>query len=86
MTWGVAWTRPAVTDLRRIDRGTAKRIRLAVRQLAEESHGDVARLQGVAPPEWRLRVGDWRVRFTYDFDARTIHVLRVRHRRDAYRD
>jgi mRNA-degrading endonuclease RelE of RelBE toxin-antitoxin system len=33
-----------------------------------------------------LRVGDWRVRFGYDFAERTILVLRVLPRGRAYRD
>ena len=85
VSWAVVWTRLAVTDLRHLDRRTAERIRHSLRRLAEENLGDVTRLQGAVPPEWRLRVGDWRVRFAYDFDARTIQVLRVRHRREAYR-
>lgn len=85
MSWAVTWTRPAVADLRRLDRSTAERVRTAVRRLAGEQHGDVTRLQGVVPPEWRLRVGDWQVRFAYHFDAGTIQVLRARHRSDAYR-
>ncbi|MGH2364391.1 MAG: type II toxin-antitoxin system RelE family toxin [Chloroflexota bacterium] len=85
MSWTVVWTRPAVDDLRRLDRSAAERVRRAVRRLAEEHSGDVTRLQGVVPPEWRLRVGDWRVRFGYDFEAQTIQILRVRHRREAYR-
>jgi len=43
----------------------------------------VKRLQGIDPPEYRLRVGDYRVRFHLD-DA-TVQVLRVRNRREAYR-
>jgi mRNA-degrading endonuclease RelE of RelBE toxin-antitoxin system len=35
--------------------------------------------------EWRLRVGDWRVPFGLDREARTIVVLRVL-RAAAYRD
>ena len=85
MSRAVAWSRHAVGDLRRLDRATTERIRTAVRRLAEDNHGDVARLQAVTPPEWRLRVGDWRVRFSYDFESQTIHVLRVLHRREAYR-
>jgi mRNA-degrading endonuclease RelE of RelBE toxin-antitoxin system len=27
--------------------------------------------------EWRLRVGDWRVRLRLDFDARSVVVVRV---------
>ena len=57
-----------------------------MRRLAETNQGDVTRLQGVTPPEWRLRIGDWRVRFAYDFGAQTITVLRVFPRGRAYRD
>ena len=41
------------------------------------------RLQGIDPPEYRLRVGDWRVRF--HLEDETVRVLRVRNRREAYR-
>lgn len=36
--------------------------------------------------EWRLRVGDWRVRFTRNSDTRTVLILRVLPRGRAYRD
>jgi mRNA interferase RelE/StbE len=36
--------------------------------------------------EWRLRVGDWRVRFDRDDEARVIVVLRVLPRGRAYRE
>jgi len=86
VTWEVVWTAPAVHDMRRLDRQVAARVRAAVLQLGELDTGDVRRLRGVVPAEWRLRVGDWRVRFHYDYDARTIHVLRVLPRGRAYRD
>lgn len=41
------------------------------------------RLQGIDPPEFRLRVGDYRVRFHNN--SETVTVLRVRNRREAYR-
>jgi len=45
--------------------------------------GDVKRLQDIEPPEFRLRVGDYRARF-HDFgDA--VEVTGVKHRREAYR-
>jgi mRNA-degrading endonuclease RelE of RelBE toxin-antitoxin system len=43
----------------------------------------VKNLQGVDPPEHRLRVGDHRVRF--ETDEKTVRILRVLHRREAYR-
>ena len=45
--------------------------------------GDVERLRGTDPPELRLRLADYRVRF-YD-QGDWIEILRIRHRRDAYR-
>jgi mRNA interferase RelE/StbE len=34
--------------------------------------------------EWRIRVGDWRVRFTRDGNARVIYVTHVLPRGRAY--
>jgi mRNA-degrading endonuclease RelE of RelBE toxin-antitoxin system len=45
--------------------------------------GDVKKLRGISPPEYRLRVGDYRIRF--DMEGEAIRVLRVRNRREAYR-
>ncbi len=64
----------------------AQRAVAAVDRLAATERGDVTRLHGVEPPEWRLRVGDWRVRFQYDYDSHTMRVLRVLPRGRAYRD
>lgn len=41
------------------------------------------RLTAISPPEFRLRVGDYRVRFHND--GVTVTVLRVRNRSEAYR-
>ena len=79
----IAWTDQARADVRAIDRETAIDLlhRLA-RYLATEQ-GDRRRLQGIEPPELRLRLGDYRVRF-YDHGD-TIEILAVKHRREAYR-
>ncbi len=52
------------------------------RFLATEE-GDVKRLADIDPPEFRLRLGDYRLRF-YD-RGDWIEILRVRNRKDAYR-
>jgi mRNA-degrading endonuclease RelE of RelBE toxin-antitoxin system len=56
---------------------------VALRRYAETEVGDVVKLRGLDPPEWRLRVGDYRVRFRRRGD--TLEVLHVAHRREAYR-
>jgi mRNA-degrading endonuclease RelE of RelBE toxin-antitoxin system len=54
----------------------ARRIGQAVTLLAETGQGDVKRLRG-HEREYRLRVGQWRVRFERDPASRTITVLHV---------
>jgi mRNA-degrading endonuclease RelE of RelBE toxin-antitoxin system len=44
----------------------------------------VTKLQGIEAPEYRFRVGDWRVRFSYP-DSGTVRVNRVLNRREVYR-
>ncbi|MGI8944913.1 MAG: type II toxin-antitoxin system RelE family toxin [Thermoleophilaceae bacterium] len=84
--WRVELTRPAQRDLRRLDPQVERRVRAALRRLhADPRAGDVRKLTGPSG-QWRLRVGDWRVRFTRDESKKVISVLRVLPRGGAYRD
>ena len=84
MSWTVVLTGSARRDLRRLDRPVAVRIVEALERLATTGQGDVQRLRGTTD-EWRLRVGDWRVRFRYDTAAETIEVLHILPRGESYR-
>jgi mRNA-degrading endonuclease RelE of RelBE toxin-antitoxin system len=79
----IIWKDQAKDQLRAIDQPTALRILHALAQLAATNEGDVKRLQNIDPPEYRLRVGDYRLRFHDLGDA--IEVTAVKHRREAYR-
>jgi mRNA-degrading endonuclease RelE of RelBE toxin-antitoxin system len=85
MSWELIWTGPALKDMRRLDRRIARRVRDALVRLAETGQGDVARLRA-GEPEWRPRIWDWRVRFTYDYSDQKIFILRVLPRGRAYQD
>ncbi len=80
----LVFTAQASEDFKGLDRPTKVRIAAALQRLAESGAGSIKKLQGIEPPEYRLRVGDWRVRFSYP-DIRTIRVNRVVNRKDAYR-
>lgn len=79
----IEWTETALADMAALDKGIARRVKQAVERFAESGAGSVKRLQGIDPPEFRLRVGDYRVRFHLDDD--TMRILRVRNRKEAYR-
>ena len=74
----------AKADIRAIPQHIAMNVLTAIHRLAEHGTGNVKKLQGSDPPEFRLRVGDHRVRFTED-DADTLHIHAVKDRKDAYR-
>lgn len=59
------------------------RIFAALLRFAESGEGDIKKLQGDSS-DLRLRVGDYRVRFTVE-EEDELHIHSVRHRKDAYR-
>jgi mRNA-degrading endonuclease RelE of RelBE toxin-antitoxin system len=77
------WKDKAKAQLRAIDQPTALRILHALAGYLETGEGDVKRLQNIEPPEFRLRVGDYRVRF-HDL-GHTVRIPAISQRREAYR-
>ncbi len=47
---------------------------------AKESKSRIRRLRGISNPDYRLRVGDYRVFYNIDDDARRVEILRVMHK------
>lgn len=74
----------AVKDLKRLPKQEATRVADSLAQLSEGLSGDVKKLTNFTP-EFRLRVGTYRVLFEVEEGDRVI-VYRVLHRREAYRN
>lgn len=79
----IAWTGPATADVRALDQPTAMRVLHGLARFVQTEQGDVKRLQDTQPPELRLRVGPYRIRFLDHGDH--IEILAVKHRKQAYR-
>jgi len=73
----------AIKDLRHLQKQDASRIADALERLQSDLAGDVKKLTNFTP-EYRLRVGQFRVLFEIENETRII-VYRVVHRREAYR-
>lgn len=84
MIWQVRWRRRAETELNNLPQQTRERVLAAIERLAGTEHGDIIKLRG-RESEWRLRVGDWRVMLFLDHQNSIMEILRVLHRREAYR-
>jgi mRNA-degrading endonuclease RelE of RelBE toxin-antitoxin system len=85
VTWRIVWSPRALRDFGRLDPTTRERVRDALQRYVETEQGDVVRLRNVAQPEWRLRTGDYRVRFRLNFPTGSLEILRVLPRDKAYR-
>jgi len=70
-------------DPRALDSPVAARVVEAIERFRETGAGDIKRLRG-GTREYRLRVGDWQVRFDQSKDG-VIRIPRVPHRRESYR-
>ncbi len=77
------WTEQAKGELRKIEREQARHILLELTRYGNTGKGDVKRLKD--SDQYRLRVGDYRVRFKL-LDDGALRIVHVRHRKDAYRD
>ena len=86
-TFSVEFTDQAADDLGEITKTVAQRILDKIRWLSANC-GPLtpAALAGDLAGIYKLRVGDYRVLYTLENDARSIRILRIRHRRDVYKN
>lgn len=77
----VLWSPNSRKELEKLERETQNRIIDKVEKFHTKDRGDVKK---IAEGLWRLRVGDYRV--YYHQKEGDIYVLRVTHRKHAYRE
>jgi mRNA-degrading endonuclease RelE of RelBE toxin-antitoxin system len=82
----ILFSEQAKADIRAIPQQTAMQILTAIHRLAETGAGHVKTRKDQGG-EKRLRVGDFRVRFTEEGggNERVLHIHTVRNRKEAYR-
>ena len=83
----VDFTPAAARDLKRLDPYVRSQLLRAATILTEapqpSSSGRIKLLVGLQPAHFRLRVGDYRI--IYRIESNQVLVVRVAHRREAYR-
>jgi mRNA-degrading endonuclease RelE of RelBE toxin-antitoxin system len=84
--WSLSLAPAARRDRDRLPDADRTAVSTALDRLTPNPTGmDIKKLQGRSD-EWRPRVGNWRVRFTWDRPHHTIIVFRILDRKDAYKD
>ena len=71
----------AIKDLKALPKSDAKKVVEKIRSLEKGLNGDIKKLTNFTP-EYRLRVGSYRVLF--EIEEQRILVYRIKHRKEAY--
>jgi len=83
MTYAVSILRRAQRELGRLPSPAFERACQAIRALSDDPRPPGCR-KLIARDGWRIRVGDYRIIYRVDDDARAVLVLHIGHRRDIY--
>jgi mRNA interferase RelE/StbE len=81
MVYAVDFLDEAKASLKRLSPDVSSRIVKKIERMRNDLAGDVKRLKNFVP-NYRLRVGDWRVLF--EIEAATIVIHEIKHRSEAY--
>jgi mRNA interferase RelE/StbE len=81
MTYEIEFKPRALKDLKVLPKHAQRRIMARIDGLSGDLAGDVKKLTNFSP-EYRLRVGDYRVLF--EVEGEKVLIYRVIHRKDAY--
>lgn len=82
MKYDIQFKPKAVKDIERMSPRVQSQILMGIEKISNDLKGDVKRLTRFTP-EYRLRIGEYRVLF--EIEKKKIIIYRVRHRREAYR-
>lgn len=84
-SYEIHWKHSAERELRKLDPQEIPRIVQKVESLAQNPFPEGLRKLRGAEREYRIRVGDYRIIYQVDTEARMVIIFHVRHRREAYR-
>ena len=82
MRYDIQFKPRAVRDIEHLSSGVRAQVLARIEEMGNHLKGDVKRLTNFTP-EYRLRVGNYRVLF--EIEGEKIVIYRIRHRREAYR-
>lgn len=81
MNYQVEFKERAIKDLQSLPQDVQSRIVAKIEAMQDNLTGDVKRLTNFNP-EYRLRVGDYRVLF--ELENQRVVIYRIKHRKNAY--
>jgi mRNA interferase RelE/StbE len=86
MSYELLIERRAEKDLKKLETSLFTVVVEKIKSLSENPHLAGSRKLSGSQNDWRIRIGDYRVLYEIDNKARTIKIMRVKRRREVYRD
>jgi len=80
----ILFVKSAEKELLKLDKNLIKRILEKISLLENDPFGQNSQKLG-GGKGYRIRIGDYRVVYTVDKTAKIVTIIRIRHRRDVYR-
>ena len=77
--------RRAEKDLKKLPSELFQRIIVKIRSLSENPKLQGSRKITGSKSDWRIRIGDYRAIYEIDEKEKRVKIMRIRHRREAYR-
>ena len=81
MKYQVQFNQKAIKDFKRLSPDIQKRVNSKIMTMQDNLQGDIKKLTNFEP-QYRLRVGDYRVLF--EIEANNLIIHRIKHRKNAY--
>ncbi len=81
MKYSIEFKKIAVKDLKKINRKDSSRMMTKIKEMGEGLKSNIKKLTNYSP-EYRLRVGDYRVLF--ELVGNKIIIYRIKHRQNIY--
>jgi len=86
MSYGVIIPKPVQKQIDKLPKETRDRILEKILELVEEPRSSGTKKLKGSDNEYRVRVGDYRIRYEIDDGEFIVLISSCRHRKDAYRD
>jgi mRNA interferase RelE/StbE len=83
--YGITFARSARRELEALDASIVRRVISRIDGLAQDPRPSGSRKLHGEQRLWRIRIGDYRVIYSVDDKQRIVDIVRIRHRREAYR-
>ncbi|MFP4143282.1 MAG: type II toxin-antitoxin system RelE family toxin [Thermoplasmata archaeon] len=89
MTYELLIEERAIDELKSLPDDVQNRIKAKIKDILKDDplpggKGDIKKIAGTE--YWRLRIGDYRVFYDVEREAKKVYVLSIRHRSNAYKE